>query len=49
MLLEAAGKGDLAAMNNAIKNSGESVTAININGWSAAMFAVGGNHIDALR
>ncbi len=48
LLLEAAGRGDLPAIQEALR-AGESITMLNNNGWSAAMFAVGGNHIDALR
>ena len=47
-MLESAGTGDVEGIIQAIEN-GEPIDVVNVNGWSAAMFATGGGHIDALR
>jgi len=47
LLLEAAGNGDIDGLSSALQS--EDLRTSNVNGWSAAMFAVAGGHIDALR
>lgn len=46
-LLESAGNGDIEGIEEAI-HLGEDLSSTNVNGWSAAMFAVAGGHINAL-
>jgi ankyrin repeat protein len=47
ILLESVLKGDVAGIKQALA-AGESVDTVNVNGWSAAMFAVVNGNIEAL-
>jgi ankyrin repeat protein len=47
-LLHSSGVGDIDGIINSLDN-GENLDVVNVNGWSPAMFAVGGGHLDALR
>lgn len=48
MLLESSRTGNVEGILNALGN-GEDIMSRNVNGWSAAMFAVESGSIDALR
>ena len=47
-LLEATRKGDIEGIDNAIEN-GDDINVVNVNGWSAAAFAVADANIEVLR
>lgn len=49
ILLEASGRGDIEGIMQALHVHGERIDVLNVNGWSSAMFAAGGFHLDSLK